>query len=90
MSVPTIDALQLEHAFRRRAFNILLRQQEIAPALVDAMHSWKHSGFSAHTAVRVLPEEPATCLRAKVGSLCAPGCQNLRPLNPAQEKGVAP
>ena len=27
------------------------------------MHSWKHSGFSAHTAVRVLPEEPKTAER---------------------------
>ena len=51
LPAPTIDALLLEHAFRRRVFNPLLRHQKIAPALVDAMHRWKHSGFSAHTAV---------------------------------------
>ena len=63
LPVPTIDALLLEHAFRRRVFNLLLRHQKITPAIVEAMHSWKHSGFSAHTAVRVLPEEPKTAER---------------------------
>jgi len=61
--VPTIDALLLEHAFSRRVFNLLLRHQKTTPDLVQAMHSWKHSGFSAHTAVRVLPEEPKTAER---------------------------
>jgi hypothetical protein len=51
LPAPTIDALLLEHAFRRRVFNPLLPHQKIAPALVDAMHRCKHSGFSAHTAV---------------------------------------
>ena len=54
LPVPTIDAPLLEHAFRRRVFNLLLRHHKITPAVVDAMHSWKHSGFSAHTAVRVI------------------------------------
>jgi hypothetical protein len=61
--VPTIDAPLLEHAFRRRIFNLLLRHHHITPAVVDAMHSWKHSGFSAHTAVRVLPDDPTTAER---------------------------
>jgi hypothetical protein len=63
LPVPTIDALLLEHAFRRRVFNLLLRHHTITPDLVQAMHSWKHSGLSAHTAVRVLPEEPKTAER---------------------------
>ena len=63
LAVPTIDALLLSHAFRRRVFNLLLRHHKITPDLVQAMHSWKHSGFSAHTAVRVLPEGPKTAER---------------------------
>ena len=47
--VPTIDAPLLEHAFRRRVFNLLLRCGKITPAIVEAMHSWHHSGFSART-----------------------------------------
>jgi hypothetical protein len=61
--VPTIDAPLLEHAFRRRVFHLLLRHQKITPAIVDAMHSWHHSGFSAHTAVRVEPTESPSAER---------------------------
>jgi hypothetical protein len=61
--VPTIDAPLLEHAFRRRVFNLLLRCGKITPAIVEAMHSWHHTGFSAHTAVRVVPEDAPTAAR---------------------------
>jgi hypothetical protein len=61
--VPTIDAPLLEHAFRRRVFTLLLRHQKITPTIVDAMHSWHHSGFSAHTAVRVEPAESQSAER---------------------------
>jgi len=61
--VPTIDALLLEHTLRRRVFNLLLRRAKITPAVVDAMQSWHHSGFSAHTRVRVTPDEPQAAER---------------------------
>jgi hypothetical protein len=61
--VPTIDALLFEHTLRRRVFNLLLRRAKITPAVVDAMQSWHHSGFSAHTATRVTPEEPQAAER---------------------------
>jgi hypothetical protein len=61
--VPTIDALLLKHTLRRRVFNLLLRRAKITPAVVDAMQTWHHSGFSAHTATRVTPEEPQAAER---------------------------
>jgi hypothetical protein len=61
--VPTIDAPLVEHTLRRRVFNLLLRRAKITPAVVDAMQSWHHSSFSAHTATRVTPEEPQAAER---------------------------
>jgi hypothetical protein len=75
--VPTIDAPLLEHAFRRRVFNLLLRHQRITPAIVAAMRSWHHSGFSAHTAVRVQPAASQNAERV-LRSLLRPPVANAR------------
>ena len=60
-SLRTCEALSRTET--RRVFNLLLRRAKITPGVVDAMQSWHHSGFSAHTATRVTPEEPQAAKR---------------------------
>ena len=43
----------VERLFRAEVLRMLLRKELITEAIVDNLLSWRHSGFSAHGAVRV-------------------------------------
>ena len=47
------DSQHVERLFRAEVLRMLLSRELITEAIVDNLLSWRHSGFSAHVAVRV-------------------------------------
>ena len=48
-----LDSRHVERLFRAEVLRMLLEKELITEAIVDNLLSWRHSGFSAHGAVRV-------------------------------------
>ena len=53
------DSRHVERLFRAEVLRMLLEKELITEAIVDNLLSWRHSGFSAHGAVRGSRIEPA-------------------------------
>ena len=53
MAFPKIDLYTLEHLFRHRVLQMLLRERRIDEAVIRKLLGWQHSGFSLHNAVRI-------------------------------------
>jgi len=53
------DSRHVERLFRAEVLRMLLEKELITEAIVDNLLSWRHSGFSAHGAVRVEDRELA-------------------------------
>jgi hypothetical protein len=56
------DSLHVERLFRAEVLRMLLGKELIGEATVDNLLSWRHSGFSAHGAVRVEDRQGAVRL----------------------------
>jgi hypothetical protein len=48
-----IDLYTLEHLFRHRVLQMLLRERRIDEPIIRKLLGWRHSGFSLHNAVRI-------------------------------------
>jgi len=47
----------VEHLFRHRVLEMLLRERRIDEAVIRKLLGWRHSGFSLHNAVRIGPHD---------------------------------
>ncbi len=57
--------IALEHLFRHRVLQMLLRERRIGETVIRKLLGWRHSGFSLHNYVRCsqVPYDPfALCL----------------------------
>ena len=48
-----------EELFRAKVINLLVKENLLPPERVQALYSWKHSGFNVHAAERIPPEAKA-------------------------------
>ena len=53
VAFPKIDLYVLEHLFRHRVLEMLLRERRIDEAVIRKLLGWRHSGFSLHNEVRI-------------------------------------
>jgi hypothetical protein len=53
VAFPRIDLYVLEHLFRHRVLEMLLRERRIDEAVIRTLLGWRHSGFSLHNEVRI-------------------------------------
>lgn len=53
VAFPKIDLVVLEHFFRHRVLQMLLRERRIDEPVIRKLLGWRHSGFSLHNAVRI-------------------------------------
>lgn len=53
VAFPKIDLYALEHLFRHRVLQMLLRERRIDEGVIRKLVGWRHSGFSLHNAVRI-------------------------------------
>jgi hypothetical protein len=53
VAFPKIDLYALEHLFRHRVPNMLLRERRIDETVIRKLLGWRHSGCSLHNAVRI-------------------------------------
>jgi hypothetical protein len=61
--VPYIDEHAAELLFRHKVLRLLQDQGLLSEERTDLLLSWRHTGFSVHTRVRVEPEEPGAVER---------------------------
>ena len=53
VAFPKIELYVLEHLFRHRVLEMLLRERRIDEAVIRTLLGWRHSRFSLHNAVRI-------------------------------------
>jgi hypothetical protein len=53
VAFPKIALYVLEHFFRHRVLQMLLRERGIGESVLRTLLGWRHSGFSLHNAVRI-------------------------------------
>jgi len=62
VSIPFVSTVAVERLFRAEVLRRLLDKELISEAVIDNLLSWRHSGFSAHGAVRVEDRQGAVRL----------------------------
>ena len=57
VAFPKMDLCNLEHVFRHRVLQMLLRERRIDAPVIRTRLGWRHSGFSLRNAVRIGSDE---------------------------------
>ena len=65
VTLPAVPGRLLAESFRRAVLQFLFNDDALSEGLRRRMLGWRHSGFSAHNAVRRMPRDarisPVTC-----------------------------
>jgi ribosomal protein S27E len=78
VGVPYVDEHAAELLFRHKVLRLLQDEGLLSEERTELLLSWRHTGFSVHTRVRVEPEDTQALNGARPTNFCKSWCRVIR------------